>query len=69
MNSRLDERVFAAGLADSRTKAQALIMAGQVLVDEVPIDKAGTRVREDAVVRLRGEASRFVSRGGDKLVG
>ena len=67
--SRLDERVVALGLAESRTKAQALIMAGQVLVDDVPVDKAGTRVRDDALVRLRGVASRFVSRGGDKLAG
>jgi len=67
--SRLDERVVALGLAESRTKAQALIMAGQVLVDDVPVDKAGTRVRDDAVVRLRGAASRYVSRGGDKLEG
>ncbi len=67
--SRLDERVVALGLAESRAKAQALIMAGQVLVDDVPVDKAGTRVRDDAHVRLRGAASRFVSRGGDKLAG
>jgi len=66
---RLDERVVALGLADSRTKAQALIMAGQVLVDDVPIDKPGTRVRDDAVLRLRSVARRFVSRGGDKLDG
>jgi len=66
---RLDERLVSLGLAESRSKAQALIMAGQVLVDGVPIDKAGTRVRDDAVVRLRGAASRFVSRGGDKLAG
>jgi 23S rRNA (cytidine1920-2'-O)/16S rRNA (cytidine1409-2'-O)-methyltransferase len=44
-------------------------MAGQVLVDDVPIDKPGTRVRDDAALRLRGVASRFVSRGGDKLEG
>ncbi len=44
-------------------------MAGQVLVDDVPIDKPGTRVRDDAALRLRGIASRFVSRGGDKLTG
>ena len=66
---RLDERLVALGLAESRTKAQALIMAGQVLVDDVPIDKPGTRVRDDAALRLRGVANRFVSRGGDKLVG
>jgi 23S rRNA (cytidine1920-2'-O)/16S rRNA (cytidine1409-2'-O)-methyltransferase len=44
-------------------------MAGQVLVDDVPVDKPGTRVRDDATLRLRGIASRFVSRGGDKLEG
>jgi 23S rRNA (cytidine1920-2'-O)/16S rRNA (cytidine1409-2'-O)-methyltransferase len=57
------------GLAESRTKAQALIMAGQVLVDDLPVDKAGTRVREGADVRVRGVARRYVSRGGDKLAG
>lgn len=60
---------MALGLAETRSKAQALILAGVVLVDDVPVDKAGTRVREDAVVRLRGETKRFVSRGGDKLAG
>lgn len=44
-------------------------MAGQVLVDDVPFDKPGTRVRDGATIRLRGVASRFVSRGGDKLDG
>ncbi len=57
------------GLAASRTKAQALIRAAQVLVDDVPIDKPGTKVAEDAVIRLRGVASPFVSRGGEKLAG
>lgn len=66
---RLDERVVADGLAESRSKAQALILAGEVLVDGVVVDKAGTRVKLDAVVRLRGEAKRFVSRGGEKLAG
>ena len=66
---RLDERLVAEGLAESRTKAQALIMAGVVLVDDVVSDKPGHRVRSDAVVRLRGAPRRFVSRGGDKLAG
>jgi 23S rRNA (cytidine1920-2'-O)/16S rRNA (cytidine1409-2'-O)-methyltransferase len=66
---RLDERLVQDGLAESRTKAQALVMAGQVLVDGVVVDKPGTRVRPDADVRLRGAGSRFVSRGGDKLAG
>ncbi len=40
-----------------------------MLVDDVPVDKPGTRVREAAAVRVRGEERRFVSRGGDKLAG
>lgn len=57
------------GLAASRTQAQALIRTGRVLVDDIPVEKPGTRVREAAEVRLRGEVPRFVSRGGDKLAG
>jgi len=59
----------ALGLAPSRTRAQALVRAGRVLVDEVPVDKPGTRVPVEAAVRLRGEPPRFVSRGGEKLAG
>ena len=66
---RLDDRVVADGLAPTRTKAQAHIRLGQVLVDDVPVDKPGTRVRDDAAVRLRAPERRFVSRGGDKLDG
>jgi 23S rRNA (cytidine1920-2'-O)/16S rRNA (cytidine1409-2'-O)-methyltransferase len=50
-------------------RAQALIRAGKVLVDDVPVDKPGTRVREEAAVRVRGADRRFVSRGGEKLAG
>lgn len=60
---------MALGLAETRAKAQALILAGKVLVDDVVADKAGTRVRDDAIVSLRGVAKRFVSRGGEKLAG
>lgn len=56
-------------LAESRTRAQALIRAGRVLVDDVPVDKPGTRVRPEATLRVRGSDRRFVSRGGDKLAG
>jgi len=66
---RLDERLLADGLAESRSKAQALILSGDVLVDDVPVDKAGTRVSDAAAIRLRGGARRFVSRGGEKLAG
>jgi 23S rRNA (cytidine1920-2'-O)/16S rRNA (cytidine1409-2'-O)-methyltransferase len=66
---RLDERLVRDGLADSRTRAQALIRAGQVLVDDAPEDKPGTRVRDTAHVRVRGEIKRYASRAGDKLAG
>lgn len=67
--TRLDERLVADGLVESRTRAQARIRLGEVLVNDVPVDKPGTRVREDALIRLRGEVRRYVSRGGDKLAG
>jgi 23S rRNA (cytidine1920-2'-O)/16S rRNA (cytidine1409-2'-O)-methyltransferase len=66
---RLDERVVEAGLAESRTIAQALIRTGRILVDDVPVEKPGTRIRSDAALRLRGETRRYVSRGGEKLAG
>jgi 23S rRNA (cytidine1920-2'-O)/16S rRNA (cytidine1409-2'-O)-methyltransferase len=66
---RLDERVVEAGLAESRTVAQALIRTGRILVDDVPVEKPGTRIRSDAALRLRGETRRYVSRGGEKLAG
>jgi 23S rRNA (cytidine1920-2'-O)/16S rRNA (cytidine1409-2'-O)-methyltransferase len=67
--ARLDERVVAEGLAETRSQAEALIRAGRVLVDDVPVEKPGTRVRAGARLRLRGGAPRFVSRGGEKLAG
>jgi 23S rRNA (cytidine1920-2'-O)/16S rRNA (cytidine1409-2'-O)-methyltransferase len=57
------------GLAESRTRAQALILAGKVLVDDGVVDKAGTPIKPEQRVRLRGAPGRFVSRGGDKLAG
>ena len=69
MKSRLDERVVAEGIAESRARARALILAGRILVDDVPVDKAGARVRPESRLRLRGELARFVSRGGEKLEG
>lgn len=66
---RLDVLVHERGLADSRTRAQALILAGQVVVDDQRIDKPGTRVSVDAKLRLKGEVLPYVSRGGLKLKG
>ena len=57
------------GLADTRTKAQALIRLGRVIVDGAAVDKPGTPVRDTAAVELQGAAERFVSRGGEKLAG
>lgn len=64
---RLDRLVFERGLARSREHARALIMAGSVLVADRPVDKPGTAVPADAEIRLRGEVSPYVSRGGAKL--
>ncbi len=64
---RLDKLVLDRGLAASRERAQALILAGKVLVDEQKLDKAGAQVSADATVRLLGEDLKYVSRGGLKL--
>jgi len=64
---RLDERVVREGLAPSRSAAQALILAGRVLVDDEPVDKSGTRIAVGRSIRLKGGTRRFVSRGGEKL--
>ncbi len=66
---RLDVLVVEQGLAPSREKARALIMSGQVLVDGVPRDKAGTLVSPGCQVVLREPPPPFVSRGGVKLAG
>ena len=66
MKTRLDQLLVARGLAPSRAQAQALILAGRVLVERVAAPKAGTLVPEDAAITLK-EARRFVSRGGEKL--
>lgn len=66
---RLDRLMAERGLAPSREKAQALIMAGQVLVDDRVVDKAGQQVSPEAGIRIRGEQLPYVSRGGLKLKG
>jgi len=64
---RLDKVLLERGLAETRTKAQAIIMAGQVLVDEQRIDKPGQLINPIANIRVKGDQSRYVSRGGLKL--
>ena len=67
LKQRLDTLVVEKGLAASRQRARALIMAGKVLVDGRCMDKPGTQVTVDAKVSLKGEDLPFVSRGGLKL--
>lgn len=67
MKSRLDKILVERGLAASRERAQALILAGKVLVDDQKLDKAGAQVAVDSVIRLLGEELKYVSRGGLKL--
>ncbi len=55
------------GLAASRERAQALILAGKVLVNEQKIDKAGAGIEQDSAIRLLSEDLKYVSRGGLKL--
>ena len=64
---RLDKLLLERGLAASRERAQALILAGKVLVNEQKIDKAGAGVNADSQIRLLGEDLKYVSRGGLKL--
>ena len=64
---RADLALVAQGLAPTREKARALILAGQVLDGDRPVDKAGDLVAARATLRLRGEPMPFVSRGGLKL--
>ena len=64
---RLDVAVFEAGYAPSREKAKAIIMAGQVYVNNQKVDKAGTEIKSDDVLEVRGNTLKYVSRGGLKL--
>ena len=64
---RLDVLLTERGLAESRQKAQAIIMAGQVFWEGRRMDKAGASVPEEAHLEIRGQALRYVSRGGLKL--
>jgi 23S rRNA (cytidine1920-2'-O)/16S rRNA (cytidine1409-2'-O)-methyltransferase len=66
--NRLDELLLTRGLADSRARAQALILAGRVLVDGQPVTKAGALVAAEAEITLK-PAPAYVSRGGEKLAG
>ncbi len=64
---RLDLLIVEKGLAQSRQRARALIMAGDVLVDRQPVDKPGASVSSKAAVEIKGDELAYVSRGGLKL--
>lgn len=65
---RLDKLLVARGLVATRSKAQGVILAGEVLVDGARVDKPGTAVASDATIELK-EALPYVGRGGFKLAG
>ncbi len=67
VKKRLDVAMTEQGLTESRQKAQALIMAGEVYVNGQRIDKAGSPVKEEDHIEVRGRQLRYVSRGGLKL--
>ncbi|HTV15781.1 MAG TPA: TlyA family RNA methyltransferase [Acidobacteriaceae bacterium] len=67
MKTRLDKLLVDRALVPTRERAQALILAGRVLVSEQKVDKPGHAVAGDAAIRLLGDDLRYVSRGGLKL--
>jgi 23S rRNA (cytidine1920-2'-O)/16S rRNA (cytidine1409-2'-O)-methyltransferase len=64
---RIDQLLVEQGLAESRARAQALIMAGLVFVRETRVDKPGQQIAEDSLIEVRGRDHPWVGRGGVKL--
>lgn len=64
---RIDKLLVDRGLVSTRTRAQAMILAGNVLVDNIPVIKSGEGVSVDSEIRLREPESKYVSRGAYKL--
>ncbi|MGK5082201.1 TlyA family RNA methyltransferase [Bdellovibrionota bacterium FG-1] len=67
MKKRIDLLLVEKGLAPTRERAQSLILAGKVLVADVPVTKSGQTVLKSAEIRVKGEDHPYVSRGGVKL--
>lgn len=67
MKERLDMLLVEKGMVESRERAKALIMEGNILVGKTPVTKAGTLVDTAAVIELKGDGNPYVSRGGLKL--
>ena len=66
---RIDQLLVEQGLAGSRERARALVMAGKVIVDQQKVNKAGDQVAKECSIRLLGQDIPYVSRGGVKLEG
>ncbi len=67
MKVRLDKLLVERGLTASRERAQALILAGKILVDDQKVEKAGAQVSQDCAIRSLSEDLKYVGRGGLKL--
>lgn len=67
MKIRIDKLLVERGLVQSRERAQAMILAGRVLVNEQKVTKSGTSLDDSVVVRILGDEMKYVSRGGLKL--
>jgi 23S rRNA (cytidine1920-2'-O)/16S rRNA (cytidine1409-2'-O)-methyltransferase len=67
MKLRIDKLLVERGLVPSRERAQAMILAGRVMVNEQKVEKSGANVEQDAEIRLLGDDLRYVGRGGLKL--
>jgi 23S rRNA (cytidine1920-2'-O)/16S rRNA (cytidine1409-2'-O)-methyltransferase len=67
MKTRLDKLLLQRGLAVSRERAQALVLAGRVLVNEQKVEKAGASIDDEAALRILGDDLPYVSRGGLKI--
>lgn len=67
MKKRIDVLLVEQGFAPSRERAQSLILAGNVLINDTPVTKSGHSVEENVKIRIRGEDHPYVSRGGIKL--
>jgi 23S rRNA (cytidine1920-2'-O)/16S rRNA (cytidine1409-2'-O)-methyltransferase len=66
---RLDQLLLDRRLADSLSKAQALVLAGEISVDDVRVDKPGTAISESAQISVSSRSPKFASRAGQKLEG
>jgi 23S rRNA (cytidine1920-2'-O)/16S rRNA (cytidine1409-2'-O)-methyltransferase len=67
--SRIDVLIVERGLASSREKAQAMLLAGNILANGQKVEKPGTQIANDAQIEIIGETLRYASRGGLKLEG